>query len=225
MKYSYLETRALCVNISFIISLYPAKAPWMVLVKLFWTPPLPSYQTLKLELKFQLLFSKPEEHRVWTDSWLYCDFGRTRSSSWAPTFVQKLAGWHASGQHSASSHCFGALPTNPNVSCRCKISRSLGTSASVVGGSLTIAGGVLTVTTAGAAAPLLIAGIATRCQSFKTFLRHHCRWGPISWRVCPWKPYPFCLRIWGQGQRKPNWRTFKMLPSLVSPWCYKQMLD
>jgi hypothetical protein len=39
---------------------------------------------------------------------------------------------------------------------RCKITRSLGTSASVVGGSLTIAGGVLTVTTAGLAAPLLV---------------------------------------------------------------------
>jgi hypothetical protein len=38
----------------------------------------------------------------------------------------------------------------------CKISRSLGTSASVVGGSLTIAGGVLTVTTGGLAAPLLV---------------------------------------------------------------------
>lgn len=44
---------------------------------------------------------------------------------------------------------------------RCKITRSLGTSASVVGGSLTIAGGILTLTTAGLAAPLLIAGIAT----------------------------------------------------------------
>ena len=44
---------------------------------------------------------------------------------------------------------------------RCKIGRSVGTSASVVGGSLTIAGGILTLTTAGAAAPLLIAGIAT----------------------------------------------------------------
>lgn len=44
---------------------------------------------------------------------------------------------------------------------RCKISRSLGTSASVVGGGLTIAGGILTLSTAGAAAPLLIAGIAT----------------------------------------------------------------
>ena len=44
---------------------------------------------------------------------------------------------------------------------RCKISRSMGASASVVGGSLTIAGGILTLTTAGAAAPLLIAGIAT----------------------------------------------------------------
>ena len=44
---------------------------------------------------------------------------------------------------------------------RCKIGRSVGTSASVLGGSLTIAGGILTLTTAGAAAPLLIAGIAT----------------------------------------------------------------
>ena len=44
---------------------------------------------------------------------------------------------------------------------RCKIGRSVGTSASVIGGSLTIAGGILTLTTAGAAAPLFIAGIAT----------------------------------------------------------------
>eukprot|EP00093_Oithona_nana_P010927 10927.XXX_217785_219014_1 [CDS] Oithona nana genome sequencing. len=44
---------------------------------------------------------------------------------------------------------------------RCKVSRTVGTSTSVVGGSLTIAGGILTLTTAGAAAPLLIAGIAT----------------------------------------------------------------
>lgn len=44
---------------------------------------------------------------------------------------------------------------------RCKVTKSVGTSASVVGGSLTIAGGILTLTTAGAAAPLLIAGIAT----------------------------------------------------------------
>ena len=44
---------------------------------------------------------------------------------------------------------------------RCRVSRSLGTSASVVGGGLTIAGGVLTTLTAGAAAPLLIAGVAT----------------------------------------------------------------
>jgi hypothetical protein len=44
---------------------------------------------------------------------------------------------------------------------RCRMTRSVGTSASVVGGSLTIAGGILTLATAGAAAPLLIAGIAT----------------------------------------------------------------
>lgn len=44
---------------------------------------------------------------------------------------------------------------------RCRMTRSVGTSASVVGGGLTIAGGILTLTTAGAAAPLLIAGIAT----------------------------------------------------------------
>jgi hypothetical protein len=37
----------------------------------------------------------------------------------------------------------------------------VGTSASITGGCLTIAGGILTLTTAGAAAPLLIAGIAT----------------------------------------------------------------
>ena len=43
----------------------------------------------------------------------------------------------------------------------CKVSKGVGTSASVIGGGLTIAGGVLTLATAGAAAPLLIAGIAT----------------------------------------------------------------
>jgi len=44
---------------------------------------------------------------------------------------------------------------------RCRMSRTMGTSASVVGGGLTIAGGILTTLTAGAAAPVLIAGIAT----------------------------------------------------------------
>ena len=44
---------------------------------------------------------------------------------------------------------------------RCKISRTVGTSVSVVGGGLTIAGGIMTAITAGAAAPILIAGIAT----------------------------------------------------------------
>ena len=41
------------------------------------------------------------------------------------------------------------------------MSKTMGTSVSVVGGGLTIAGGILTTLTAGAAAPLLIAGIAT----------------------------------------------------------------
>ena len=44
---------------------------------------------------------------------------------------------------------------------RCKVSRTVGTSVSVLGGGLTIAGGVLTAMTAGAASPILIAGIAT----------------------------------------------------------------
>jgi len=44
---------------------------------------------------------------------------------------------------------------------RCRMSKTMGTSASVVGGGLTIAGGILTTLTAGAAAPVLIAGIAT----------------------------------------------------------------
>lgn len=48
-----------------------------------------------------------------------------------------------------------------SVWVRCRITKSVGTSASVVGGSLTIAGGILTLTTAGLAAPLIIAGIAT----------------------------------------------------------------
>ena len=37
----------------------------------------------------------------------------------------------------------------------------MGTSVSLLGGGLTIAGGILTMATAGAAAPVLIAGIAT----------------------------------------------------------------
>ena len=44
---------------------------------------------------------------------------------------------------------------------RCKLSKTMGSSVSVVGGGLTIAGGILTTLTAGAAAPVLIAGIAT----------------------------------------------------------------
>lgn len=44
---------------------------------------------------------------------------------------------------------------------RCRVSRSVGTSASLFGGGLTIAGGILTLATLGAAAPVLIAGIAT----------------------------------------------------------------
>jgi len=44
---------------------------------------------------------------------------------------------------------------------RCRVSKTMGTSVSVVGGGLTIAGGILTTLTAGAAAPVLIAGIAT----------------------------------------------------------------
>jgi len=48
-----------------------------------------------------------------------------------------------------------------SVWMRCRLSRTMGTSASVLGGGLTIAGGILTTITAGAAAPVLIAGIAT----------------------------------------------------------------
>ena len=44
---------------------------------------------------------------------------------------------------------------------RCRVSRTAGTGVSVLGGGLTIAGGILTTLTAGAAAPVLIAGIAT----------------------------------------------------------------
>lgn len=44
---------------------------------------------------------------------------------------------------------------------RCRVSKTMGTGVSVVGGGLTIAGGILTTLTAGAAAPVLIAGIAT----------------------------------------------------------------
>ena len=48
-----------------------------------------------------------------------------------------------------------------NLWLRCKVSKTMGTSTSIVGGGLTIAGGILTTLTAGAAAPVLIAGIAT----------------------------------------------------------------
>jgi len=44
---------------------------------------------------------------------------------------------------------------------RCRVSKTMGTSVSLLGGGLTIAGGILTLATVGAAAPVLIAGIAT----------------------------------------------------------------
>ena len=44
---------------------------------------------------------------------------------------------------------------------RCRVSRSLGTTTSLLGGGLTIAGGVLALATAGTATPLLLAGLAT----------------------------------------------------------------
>lgn len=44
---------------------------------------------------------------------------------------------------------------------RCRVSKTMGTSASMAGGILTISGGILTALTAGAATPVLIAGIAT----------------------------------------------------------------
>jgi hypothetical protein len=44
---------------------------------------------------------------------------------------------------------------------RCRVTRTMGTSTSILGGGLTIAGGILTTLTAGAAAPVLIAGLAT----------------------------------------------------------------
>jgi len=48
-----------------------------------------------------------------------------------------------------------------SVWLRCRVSRTLGTSTSLVGGGLTIAGGMLTLATMGVGAPVLIAGIAT----------------------------------------------------------------
>ena len=39
-----------------------------------------------------------------------------------------------------------------------QVSKTMGTSVSLVGGGLTIAGGILTVATAGVATPVLIAG-------------------------------------------------------------------
>ena len=42
-----------------------------------------------------------------------------------------------------------------------QVSKTMGTSVSLVGGGLTIAGGILTIATAGVATPVLIAGIAT----------------------------------------------------------------
>ena len=44
---------------------------------------------------------------------------------------------------------------------RCRVTKTMGTSTSILGGGLTIAGGILTTLTAGAAAPVLIAGLAT----------------------------------------------------------------
>ena len=48
-----------------------------------------------------------------------------------------------------------------SVWLRCRVSKTMGTGTSMIGGGLTIAGGILTTLTAGAAAPVLIAGIAT----------------------------------------------------------------
>ena len=42
-----------------------------------------------------------------------------------------------------------------------QVSKTMGTSVSLVGGGLTIAGGILTIATAGVATPVLIAGIHT----------------------------------------------------------------
>lgn len=48
-----------------------------------------------------------------------------------------------------------------SVWLRCRVSKTVGTSTSIIGGGLTIAGGIMTLATAGAGAPILIAGIAT----------------------------------------------------------------
>jgi len=48
-----------------------------------------------------------------------------------------------------------------SVWLRCRVSKTMGTSTSMIGGGLTIAGGILTTLTAGAAMPVLIAGFAT----------------------------------------------------------------
>jgi len=48
-----------------------------------------------------------------------------------------------------------------SVWVRCKVSKTVGTSTSIIGGGLTIAGGIMTLATAGAGTPILIAGIAT----------------------------------------------------------------
>merc|ERR1719266_525800 len=48
-----------------------------------------------------------------------------------------------------------------SVWLRCRVSKTVGTSTSIIGGGLTIAGGIMTLATAGAGAPVLIAGIAT----------------------------------------------------------------
>merc|ERR1719410_1776435 len=44
---------------------------------------------------------------------------------------------------------------------RCRVTKTMGTSTSILGGGLTIAGRILTTLAAGAAAPVLIAGLAT----------------------------------------------------------------
>ncbi len=66
--------------------------------------------------------------------------------------------------------------------------------------------------------------IENRCQCYKTFFLCHLQWGGNKLEGLP-NPFQSDLRIWGQGQSKPNWRTFQMLPSWVSSWCYQHLLD
>ncbi len=62
-------------------------------------------------------------------------------------------------------------------------------------------------------------------QFHKTLFPSSLKMRPNKLEVTLGNPFQLGLRIWGQGQSKPDSRTYQMLPSWVSSWCYQQMLD